>query len=59
MITSIIDKDGVTQTTNRGILHTFVEFLEANMTVFRWMMRALLERRKLGIGLYRYDEETS
>ena len=27
MITSIIDKGGVTQTTSRGILHTFVAFL--------------------------------
>ena len=29
MITSIIDKDGVTQTTTRGILHTFVSFLQS------------------------------
>ena len=27
MITSIIDKDGVTQTTTKGILDTSVEFL--------------------------------
>jgi hypothetical protein len=26
MITGVIDKDGVTQTTTRGILHTFVKF---------------------------------
>jgi len=29
MITSAIDKDGVTQTTSRGILHTYVEFLQS------------------------------
>ena len=29
MINSIIDKDGVTQTTTRGILRTFVEFLQS------------------------------
>jgi hypothetical protein len=29
IITSIIDKDGVTQTTTRGILHTLVEFLKS------------------------------
>jgi hypothetical protein len=27
MVTSVIDKDGVTQTTTRDILHTFVDFL--------------------------------
>jgi len=29
MITSAIGKDGVTHTTNRGILHNFVEFLQS------------------------------
>jgi hypothetical protein len=29
MITTIMDKDGVTQTTTRGILHTFVAFLQS------------------------------
>jgi len=29
MITSAVDKDGVTQTTNRSILHTFMEFLQS------------------------------
>lgn len=29
MITSATDKDFVTQTTNRGILHNFVEFLQS------------------------------
>ena len=29
MITSIIYKEGVTQTTTRGIMHTFVEFLQS------------------------------
>lgn len=28
-ITRVTDKGGVTQTTNRGILHTFVEFLQS------------------------------
>lgn len=27
MVTSIIDKDGVTQTTTRDVLHTFVDIL--------------------------------
>jgi len=29
MITGLIYKDGVTQTTTRGIMHTFVEFLQS------------------------------
>ena len=29
MTTSVSDKEGVTHTTNRGILHTFVEFLQS------------------------------
>ena len=29
MTTSVIDEDGVTQTTNRGILHTSIEFLQS------------------------------
>jgi hypothetical protein len=29
IITSIIYNDGVTQMTNRGIMHTFVEFLQS------------------------------
>ena len=33
MITSIIDKDGVTQTTTRGILQTFVAFLQSKYEI--------------------------
>jgi hypothetical protein len=59
VVTNIINKDGVIQKTTRGILHTFVVFLQANMNLFRWMMDVILEWRNLGIRLYRRDGRTS
>jgi len=53
MITSIIYKDGVTQTTTSGILHTFVEFLQSKCEPTQEVeVCVLIEWRKLGIGLY-------
>jgi hypothetical protein len=58
IITNVIDKDAVTQTTTRGILHTFVEFVHSKYDPIQ-MMPVLLEERKLGIGRPCWDGGTS
>jgi len=58
IITSIIDKDGVTQKTTRGILYNFFEFLQSKYESIHVDDTVLLEWRMIGIGPYRWDEGT-
>ena len=59
MITSVSEKDGIAQTTTRAFCKTMLSSCEANVILFRWMMRVYLEWRKQGLGTYRWDGGTS
>ena len=48
MITSIIDKDGVLQTTTRGILHIFVAFLRSKYELIQVDEKRVTQMEKAG-----------
>ena len=48
LITSIIDKGGVTQTTTRGFLHTFVAFLQSKYELIQVDDKCVTQMEKAG-----------
>jgi hypothetical protein len=58
VVTNIIDKDGVIQTTNRDILHTFVVSLQSKYERIQVHVTCVPRTEKAGHSLYRRDEGT-
>jgi len=59
MITPVTEKGGIANRTTGAFCKTKLISCETNVILFMWMMRVLLECKKLGIGSYRWDGGTA
>jgi len=59
MITPVTEKDGIAHRATGAFCKTLLSSCDTNVILFRWMVFGLLERRKMGIGSYRWDGGTA